>query len=55
MYRAQVLVCGGTRCTSSGSQQIIEKLESELKDKGLDSEVKVVKTGCFGLCAWVPS
>ncbi len=54
MYRAHVLVCGGTGCTSSGSQQIIDKLESELKDKGLDSEVKVVKTGCFGLCALGP-
>lgn len=54
MYRSHVLVCGGTGCTSSGSQQIIEALESELKQSGLENEVKVVKTGCFGLCALGP-
>ena len=54
MYRSHVLVCGGTGCTSSGSQQIIDTLESELKKTGLENEVKVVKTGCFGLCALGP-
>ncbi len=49
-YRAHVLVCSGTGCTSSGSAEIIQKLEQELKKNGLDSEVKIVKTGCFGLC-----
>ena len=49
-YRAHVLVCGGTGCTSSGSGEIISKFESELAEKGLDKEVKVVRTGCFGLC-----
>ena len=54
MYRSHVLVCGGTGCTSSHSAEIIEKLEHELKDKGLENEVKVIKTGCFGLCALGP-
>ncbi len=54
MYRSHVLVCGGTGCTSSGSQQIIDTLEQEIKKAGLSEEVKVVKTGCFGLCALGP-
>ena len=54
MYRPHVLVCGGTGCTSSHSAEIIEKLEQELKAKGLENEVKVIKTGCFGLCALGP-
>ena len=54
MYRSHVLVCGGTGCTSSYSAEIIEKLEQELKAKGLENEVKVIKTGCFGLCALGP-
>ena len=54
MYRSHVLVCGGTGCTSSHSAAIIEKLEQELKAKGLENEVKVIKTGCFGLCALGP-
>ena len=54
MYCSHVLVCGGTGCTSSGSQQIIDTLEQEIKKAGLSEEVKVVKTGCFGLCALGP-
>ena len=54
MYRSHVLVCGGTGCTSSGSAQIVEKLESEIAKNGLSDEVQVVKTGCFGLCALGP-
>ena len=50
LYRAHVLVCGGTGCTSSGSAKLIERFEEQLKEKGLDKEVKVVRTGCFGLC-----
>lgn len=53
-YRKQILVCGGTGCTSSGSKKVIEALESELVKQGLDKEVFVVKTGCFGLCALGP-
>ncbi|MGE4483760.1 MAG: NADH-ubiquinone oxidoreductase-F iron-sulfur binding region domain-containing protein [Oscillospiraceae bacterium] len=54
MVRSHILVCGGTGCTSSHSEQIIEAMEAELKVQGLDKEVKVVKTGCFGLCALGP-
>ena len=52
-YRKQVLVCGGTGCTSSHSLQVIEQLEKSLKELGID-DVLVVKTGCFGLCALGP-
>ncbi len=54
MYRSHVLVCGGTGCTSSHSAEIIEALEREIAAKGLNEEIKVVKTGCFGLCALGP-
>ena len=50
IYRAHVLCCGGTGCTSSGSAQIIERFEQQIQEKGLDKEVKVIRTGCFGLC-----
>ena len=54
MFRAHVLVCGGTGCTSSASPKIIANFEEELKRNGLDQEVSVVKTGCHGLCAKGP-
>lgn len=54
MYRSHVLVCGGTGCTSSNSLAIIDALEAEIAKKGLQEEVKVVRTGCFGLCALGP-
>lgn len=54
MYRSHVLVCGGTGCTSSGSQKIREKLQEEIDKNGLNDEVQVVMTGCFGLCALGP-
>ncbi|MBE6855161.1 MAG: NADH-quinone oxidoreductase subunit F, partial [Ruminococcus sp.] len=50
MFRSQVLICGGTGCTSSGSDKIAIKLEEELKKNRLESEVNIVRTGCFGLC-----
>ena len=54
MIRTHVLVCGGTGCTSSGSAKIREVLQSEIDKAGLTEEVKVVQTGCFGLCALGP-
>ncbi|MCR5829399.1 MAG: NADH-quinone oxidoreductase subunit NuoF [Lachnospiraceae bacterium] len=54
MYRSHVLVCGGTGCTSSGSQKIQEKLKDEIAKAGLTEEVAVVQTGCHGLCALGP-
>ncbi len=53
-YRKQVLVCGGTGCTSSGSRKVIDALEKALKEHELEKEILVVKTGCFGLCALGP-
>ena len=49
MVRGHVLCCGGTGCTSSGSENIIAEMEEQLKVFGLDKEIKVIKTGCFGL------
>ena len=53
-YKRNILVCGGTGCTSSHSEKIIEKLNEEIKANGLDKEIKVIRTGCFGLCALGP-
>ncbi len=49
-YRSQVLICTGTGCSSSNSPAIIEKFEECIKNAGIENEVKVVRTGCFGLC-----
>ncbi len=54
MYRSHILVCGGTGCTSSGSQQILNGLQTEIEKAGLKEEVAVVQTGCHGLCALGP-
>ncbi|MBO4954445.1 MAG: NAD(P)H-dependent oxidoreductase subunit E, partial [Clostridia bacterium] len=54
IYRAHVLVCGGTGCTSSDSPKILDEFEKQLQEKGLENEIKVVRTGCFGLCALGP-
>ena len=53
-YKRHVLVCAGTGCTSSKSGLIADKMEEKIKEAGLDKEVKVVRTGCFGLCALGP-
>ena len=50
LFRAHVLVCGGTGCVSSGSNELIKQFEEQLAIKGLEKEIKVVRTGCFGLC-----
>ena len=54
MYRSNVLVCGGTGCTSSNSLTIVHKLKEEIERFGLQDEVNVITTGCFGLCALGP-
>ncbi len=53
-YRKQVLICGGTGCTSSGSKKAVAALEDAIAKNGLEKEILVVKTGCFGLCALGP-
>ena len=52
--KMHIMVCGGTGCTSSNSMKIIEGLESLIKINQLEDDIKVVKTGCFGLCAEGP-
>ena len=54
MYRSHVMVCGGTGCTSSNSDKIAAAFENEILATGLENEVKVIRTGCFGLCALGP-
>ena len=54
MIRSHVLICGGTGCTSSGSKVLMSTFEKELAKQGLEDEVKIVQTGCFGLCALGP-
>ena len=54
LFRSQVLICGGTGCTSSGSAELIRLFEEKIKEVGLEKEVKVVRTGCFGLCEMGP-
>ena len=48
------MVCGGTGCTSSNSDKIAAAFETEILATGLENEVKVIRTGCFGLCALGP-
>ncbi len=53
-YRAHVLICGGTGCTASGSHTISDVLKAELEKNNIADEIKIVHTGCFGLCALGP-
>lgn len=50
IYRSHILVCGGTGCTSSKSMQIKDRFQEKINEKGLENEVQIVATGCFGLC-----
>ena len=52
--RKNILICGGTGCTSSGSMALREAFEKELAAAGIADEIKLVTTGCFGLCALGP-
>ena len=54
IVRGHILCCGGTGCTSSGSDALIAEMEKQLAANGLEKEFKVIKTGCFGLCALGP-
>ena len=54
MIRAHVLICGGTGCTSSGSKAIQKAFADNIEANGLSEEIKIVQTGCFGLCALGP-
>ncbi len=54
MFRSHVLVCGGTGCHSNRSAEIIKQFNKQIQAYGLDKDVQVVQTGCFGLCAAGP-
>ena len=49
-YKYHILLCGGTGCTASESPKIRENFQQILAEKGLDDDVQVVTTGCFGFC-----
>jgi len=49
-YRKEVIVCGGTGCMSSGNDKILENLQNKVKELDLESEIRIVKTGCVGFC-----
>lgn len=51
MYRNTVLICGGTGCTSNNSPAVATEFEKLIKERGLENDVAIIKTGCFGLCA----
>ncbi len=53
-FRAHVLICGGTGCTSSNSEKVKKEFELQLAKHKLEKEIKLVTTGCFGLCAEGP-
>jgi (2Fe-2S) ferredoxin len=53
-YRSHVLICGGTGCHSSGSADVMDSFKTELAKNNLENEIKLVQTGCFGLCAIGP-
>ena len=48
------MICGGTGCTASGSKTLQTTLQKALEEKGLQDEIRIVETGCFGLCALGP-
>ncbi|HHY38010.1 MAG TPA: NADH-quinone oxidoreductase subunit NuoF [Clostridia bacterium] len=55
LYRSHVLVCAGTGCTASGSGPMREALIREIKERGLENEIRVLETGCFGFCRFGPN
>lgn len=54
LERAHILVCGGTGCTSGHSKDIYNEFARLLKENGIEKEIKLIMTGCFGLCARGP-
>ena len=49
-YKYHILLCGGTGCRASKSEQIAQNFKEVIKNKGLENDVQVVVTGCFGFC-----
>ncbi len=55
IFRSHVLMCSGTGCVSSNADQILARFKEKIKEVGLEKEVQVIKTGCFGLCESGPN
>jgi NADH-quinone oxidoreductase subunit F/NAD(P)H dehydrogenase (quinone)/NADP-reducing hydrogenase subunit HndC len=53
-YRTEILLCGGTGCRASGSDEVKAALKEQLEKQGLQQEVRIVETGCNGFCAQGP-
>jgi len=49
-FKMHLLVCGGTGCRASESELLFHNLKKEILEKGLEDEVQVITTGCFGFC-----
>ena len=54
LYRADILICGGTGCHASGSQETIRAMQAEVARRGLEGEVRIIPTGCRGFCSMGP-
>ena len=54
LARHHVMICAGTGCSSSNSMLVKEALIKQLAEAGLDKEIDVVQTGCFGFCSLGP-
>ena len=54
VHKNYILVCGGTGCTSNHSLDVVKAFEIHLKEHGLQDDVKIIQTGCLGLCAKGP-
>lgn len=55
IYRSHILICKGTGCVASGSESLMEAFQREIEKNGLTKEVRVVQTGCLGLCELGPN
>ncbi len=53
-YRTEILLCGGTGCRASGSEEVKAALKEQIEKQGLQQEVRIVETGCNGFCAQGP-
>ena len=53
-FKNYILVCGGTACESSKSDDIYNNLKKEILKQNIENDVQVVKTGCFGFCEQGP-
>ena len=54
VHKNYIHVCGGTGCTSNHSLGVVKAFETHLKEHGLQDDVKIIQTGCLGLCAKGP-